>query len=131
MRTLIKHVRIEPFREGPDFELKIFDTGTYDRRGQTKLAYELVRLDAPPIGDKVLFAGGDFCGSPMYADNSDSTARSLLGFLTLKPGDTDADYFNEYSPEQLAWCQSSECEALGMYASEEDELSPDFINLLD
>lgn len=26
---------------------------------------------------------------------------ALLGFLALRPGDTDAEYFERYTPEQL------------------------------
>jgi hypothetical protein len=40
-----------------------------------------------------------------------------MGFLTLKPGDTDSDYFAEYTPEQMDYCQryaeSLSCEVMG------------------
>lgn len=95
MRDLIKTWR----KSG--FTLRLWDTGKRDWRGQTKLDYEL------KDGRKVVFAGDDFAGSPMHADDSRETVAALLGFLTLKPGDTDADYFEQYTPEQLAWCQGA------------------------
>ncbi len=60
----------------------------------------------------VLFEGEDFGNSPMHAIDSDATVGSLMGFLTLRPGDTDADYFDAYTPEQLAYC-AHHAEALG------------------
>jgi len=60
-----------------------------------------------------LFEGADFAGSPMVADDSDACLATLLTFLTLRPGDTDRDYFDDYTPEQLDWTQDYACEALG------------------
>ena len=63
-----------------------------------------------PAGD-VLFRGADFRPSPMHADDADETLRGLLGFLTLRPGDTDRSNFAEYSERQRAFSESSECDA--------------------
>ncbi len=35
--------------------------------------------------------------------DGDQTVRGVLGFLALRPGDVEADYFDRYTPEQLAW----------------------------
>ena len=69
----------------------------------------------------VLFAGEDFRPSPMHADDADETLRGLLGFLTLRPGDTDREYFADYSPAQLAFAESSECELLAFAYSDDGE----------
>lgn len=92
------------------FTLRLWDTGARDWRGQSKLAYEL------KDGRAVVFAGDDFAGSPMHADDSPATVAGLLTFLTLKPGDTDREYFANYTPEQMDWCTGSRCETLGMIA---------------
>lgn len=67
----------------------------------------------------VIFEGSDFqsgCGAPVdYAD----AARSLMGFLTLREGDTDADYFDRYTPEQIAW-RDEYAEGLGIYGMDGD-----------
>src|SRR5262249_36783349 len=72
-----------------------------DRRGQTRLAYRF------SDSGKLIFEGSDFAGSPLHADDSDETIAALLSFLALRPDDTDAEYFERYSPEQLDWCQAN------------------------
>lgn len=102
MRDLIKVWR----KAG--FTLRMWDTGRRDSRGQANIAYEL------KDGRKVIFAGEDFSGSPMHADDSLATVACLLGFLTLKPGDTDLEYFANYTREQMSWCESSRSDELRM-----------------
>ena len=101
MRELIKTWR----KAG--FTLRMWDTGICGSSGQTVLAYEL------KDGRKVIFSGDDFAGSPMHADDSLATVAALLNFLTLKPGDTDPEYFAKYTPAQMDWCESSRCDELG------------------
>jgi len=111
MRSHLRTVVLRPYITGlgPVFYLKLWAADRTDWRGQTRIAYEL-RQDG-----KVLFSGADFCGSPLDADDSDATVAALLGFLTLRPGDTDAEYFENYTPEQLEFC-SLHAEALGIEA---------------
>ena len=98
------------------YTLHMRDTGRTDRRGQSRIAYTFTAPDGT-----VLFDGADFSGSPMHADDSDDTVRALLGFLTLKPGDTDRDYFDAYTPAQRAWCESSACEAMQLWTLDDCE----------
>ena len=95
--------------------LRTWDSGR-TRNGRTCIRYEL----RDPAG-AVLFAGDDFRPSPMHADDADETLRGLLGFLTLRPGDTDREYFADYSPAQLAFAESSECELLAFAYSDDGE----------
>ena len=74
--------------------LRTWDTGR-TARGRTCIGYQLTDADG-----RVIFTGDDFRPSPCHAD---ATLRALLGFLTLRPGDTDADYFADYTPAQLAF----------------------------
>lgn len=102
----LRTVRLSPYMKGkgPTFTLRMFDTGRRDERGQSIIAYRLTQHDA---GKRtVLFDGADFAGSPMDADDSDATVLSLMNFLTLKPGDTDDDYFKGYSDVQRAFCDA-------------------------
>lgn len=96
------------------FTLRLWDTYRRDSRGQTVLAYEL------KDGRKVIFSGSDFTGSPLHADDSRQTVAALLNFLSLKPGDTNREYFDKYTPEQMEWCQSDRCEYLGLLAYQMD-----------
>jgi hypothetical protein len=123
--ALIRTAHFKPYRRmgsmgesardlEPTFTLTLYDTHRRDARGQTNLGYKLARREAGK--SEMLFEGEDFSGSPMHADDSDETVMSLLSFLTLKPGDTDADYFENYTPRQLKWAESGEAEALEMEA---------------
>ena len=105
----LRRVRLTPLTDGRTFELHMWDTGRTDRRGQSFIAYRF-----GVVGDEApLFEGTDFAGSPMHADDSDACVATLLTFLTLRPGDTDRDYFDDYTPDQLDWTHDDACEALG------------------
>jgi hypothetical protein len=96
------------------FQLDLFDTGRCDGRGQTRLAYSF------RDGGKVIFEGEDFAGSPLHADDSDETVAALLSFLSLRPGDTDREYFERYTPEQMDWARQHG-EELSLLAHELEE----------
>ena len=89
---------------GIRYTLRMWDTGRLDKRGCSFMSYELYCGFSGSV--ETLFEADDFAGSPMHADDSDETVRALLSFLTLRPGDTDAEYFSGYTAEQLAWCQA-------------------------
>jgi len=95
----LRHVRLES-----GHTLRTWDTGRTRGTGmmaRTRIGYEF----KDPRG-AVLFRGDDFGPSPMHADDSDATLRALLGFLTLRPGDTDREYFADYTPAQMAFAQN-------------------------
>jgi len=106
---LLRHIRI-----GGVFELKMWATSRTDNRGQTIIAYDFRRVGT----DEPIFAAEDFAGSPMHSDDSDDAVEALLGFLTLRPGDTDQDYFDNYTKEQMDFCLSQQCETMQFEASE-------------
>ena len=103
MRELIKTWR----REG--CTLRLWDINRTDSLGKHRLAYQF------KSGRRVIFEGDDFACSPMHAIDSLDTVAGLLGFLTCKPGDTDREYFENYTPEQLDWCQSGQSERIAMW----------------
>ena len=84
--------------------------------GKSTTGRAILQLIKPTAGE-VIFEGADFSGSPMHADDSDQAVASLLTFLSLRPGDTDPDYFDDYTPEQLAFARA-EGENLALYAEE-------------
>ncbi len=81
-------------------------------------AYELRVVGEP----EPLFRGDDYSPSPCHAVDSDKSVAGLLWFLTLKPGDTDEDYFAAYTARQLAFCaehaESLACEAMNRFGEE-------------
>jgi hypothetical protein len=99
------------------YTLRTWDTGRTagnGRMARTRIGYEL----RDPAGT-VLFRGDDFRPGAATADDSDEALRALLGFLTLRPGDTDREYFADYSAAQQAFTASSDCELLQYLYSEE------------
>lgn len=111
----LRRVILRPYRKGhgPVFSLTTWDTGRRDGRGST---YQRYRLS---MGGAVIFEGSDFSPSPCWASDSDQAIGSLLGFLTLRPGDTDSDYFKGYTPAQLDFCaqhaEALACEAMSRF----------------
>ena len=110
----IRRVRLTPYRKGmgPTFTLTLLD-GRFDGR-RDRLSYCLAMSEG--AGRVTLFEGDDFSPSPAHAWDSDECVSALLGFLTLRPGDTDGEYFDNYTPEQLAYC-SQHAEALSRESS--------------
>lgn len=111
---ILRDVKVEALT-GRVWRLTTWATDRVDWRGQTVLGYRLVS----PEG-RVVFDGTDFAGSPMHGDDSDATLRALLGFLCLRPGDTDAEYFQDYTPAQREFSESYECEAMQVYGLDDN-----------
>lgn len=107
MKDLIRTVRLHPYRkgQGPTFTLRMWDTGFTQRSGfaASIIAYKLVQHENGQ--STVIFDAADFGSSPMHAIDSDNTVAGLLTFLTLRPGDTDADYFADYTDVQREYCE--------------------------
>jgi len=97
--------------------LILYGPSGYDRLGKARLGYQLLRGTA----GEVLFEGEDFSPGAMMALDGDKAILSLLSFLTLKLGDTDDEYFQNYSPAQLAWTESTDCEELALRVSLAEE----------
>lgn len=70
--------------------------------GRIRYTYRLSRKD------QVIFKGHDFCsgsGVAPVAASLGHAAGCLLGFLTVRPGDVESDYFQDYTPNTAtAFC---------------------------
>lgn len=64
---------------------------------QTRMSYKFWHRG------QLIFSGDDFGCSPLHAIDSIECVASMLHFLSLRPGDTDKEYFDSYSPAQLEW----------------------------
>lgn len=104
----IRHCVFRPYIKGhgPVFRLTMWDTGRTDECRKHVLGYELEMQNAPRAKFVRLFRGEDYGCAPGHAIDSDAAVEGLMGFLTLKPGDTDSDYFKDYTPAQLAYCDA-------------------------
>lgn len=67
--------------------------------------------------DELIFTGADF--STPGLSSPGEAARSILAFLTLRPGDVESEYFDSYTSYQIAW-RDAKAEDLSMFA-----MSPD------
>lgn len=105
---LLRDVSIDGFR------LRLWEdhAGNSGAYRKTRVRYSFEEGDGT-----VIFEGNDFWCSPVVAIDSDAAVRSLLCFLTLRPGDTDRDYFAAYTPRQWAFVEA-DAEALAMHAYE-------------
>ena len=112
--NFIRQCIFTPYRKGmgPRFVLNVYDTNRTDWSGKSRLRYELRQIDVNGKST-TLFAGSDFGCSPLHGIDSDETIKSLMGFLTLRPGETAREYFESYTKTQLDYC-SQHAESLSM-----------------
>ena len=55
--------------------------------------------------NEVIFCSSNINIPTWYSITSDYAVKTVIGWLTLKPGDTDEEYFSSYTPEQLEFCK--------------------------
>lgn len=93
-------MRFPPMRDGlePIF-VALWDTNRTDAHGKSRLAYRL------RDGARTIFESDDFHAGISIAIDAPEAFASIAGFLALQPGDTDEDYFANYTPAQLEWAE--------------------------
>jgi hypothetical protein len=101
--------------QADDFRLDLFYAGT--AWGRVRIGYKFYD------GGEQIFNGDDFYPSPLYAYDGDEAVVALLGFLALRPGDTDREHFVSYTERQLDWTVER-AEALAMAAHDTWEAVP-------
>jgi hypothetical protein len=89
---------LREWKEG-DFRLLLWDTNRTDQYHKSILAYEFYHKG------RLIFSGADVHCSPMHSIDGDESVAALLHFLCLRPGDTDRDYFKDYSVQQMAFAE--------------------------
>jgi hypothetical protein len=95
--------------------LSLYDTGKCDAYGKTNIGYRLT------VKGKVIFQSKDFHCAPGIAIDSRECADSLMHFLTLRERDVEEEYFDEYTPTQLEWSESSLCEECILEINDREE----------
>lgn len=81
-------------------------------RGSDKLYYELW------FNGELLFKGNDYRPSPINNIDDLESVIGGLGFLTLQEGAVDNEYFKDYTPKQIEFRDSTECENLNILLSD-------------
>lgn len=93
-------LRVKLFINEPHIHIHAFDGGPQSPNHR--------RIDVEvKQGSKVVFPLGVlYCGLPRSRDPRSVHAKELvMALVAMKPGDTDPDYFDDYTPEQLAWAR--------------------------
>jgi len=98
--------------EGDGFRVEVWDTHQDKEPNHWQLAYRFYDCG------KLIFEGTDF-GCPKHqAVDSDWAVTELLCWMSLRPGDTDSEYFDRYTEAQMEWCRADRCEWLSCYAND-------------
>lgn len=125
-RDILRIDILTPYRRGmgPTFRITTWDTHRTNNLGKCILGYELAMTSdhshhqsqhpMDDVFDAILFTGEDFGCSPLHCTDSDNAVATLMGYLALRPGNTDAEYFANYTAEQLAYCDEH-AETLSCY----------------
>lgn len=96
------------------YTLTLEQTSRIDNYGHVMVRYTF----RTPKGT-LLFNGDDFGASPLHDPVGIESAKDLLSFLTVRKGDTDEDYFDNYTDEQIEFSESWDCEQLQLYTLDE------------
>jgi hypothetical protein len=91
----------------------------YAGRG-TSQGHTIVNYTFTNPQGETIFSGSDFRVPPIHSCDGIEAAASLLSFLTLRSGDTDSEYFDDYTPAQIEF-RDSNAENLSMYVYEIEE----------
>ncbi len=81
------------------FKVELFDQ--YGNDGRDYLHYRLYHYN------DIIFEGKDFGPSPIYPIDSNRTVAAILDFLSLVPGDTDKEYFKDYTQKQMSFAEKN------------------------
>lgn len=117
MDELYRTVVLRPYVAGkPYWTLEIGNSGNGAWHYRERVGYRLTQRQRGQE-PTVIFEGDDFRPSPMHSVDGDDAVTALMFFLTLRPGDTDAEYFENYTTEQLDFaCEHGE--SLQFYVEE-------------
>jgi hypothetical protein len=91
------------------FTLEVWDTNV--PTGTGRLAHTLLAYRLSDRG-RTIFAGDSFSPPLGVCIDSDECVAALLFWFTLQPGDTDDDYFADYTQIQREWLESGRADDL-------------------
>jgi hypothetical protein len=92
-------LRVKTLATEPTIVIRAFDDLGWDSAGRVKLSVEVRQLG------QVIFPRGQLhCA--LHGTTDGIAARELvLALVAMRPGGTDADYFADYTPDQIAWAE--------------------------
>jgi len=118
---VLRDVAVENYR------LQTWDLEYRCSTGQEMVAYQFTRYRKRGAlsGGEILFRGEVGC-APSEAIDSDDCLRGAMSSITMQPGDVDAHWFEDYTPEQMNFAET-EAEELSEWGREpqaDDEYPP-------
>lgn len=88
----------ESLMDGKPYRLEMWYLGTYPLEwGRVRVGYRFHH------GEELIFEGDEYSPSPSMVFDGDESVAGLLGFFGVRPGDTDPEYFEDYTERQLEW----------------------------
>jgi hypothetical protein len=109
-------LRIKLARDAMQITITAFDgpiqnkhgwSSGWDSAGRVRLTCEVKH------GSEVIFPAGQLTCALHGCSDSIEAKELVMSLVAMQPGDADADYFADYTPEQLAWVEQHG-EALGI-----------------
>lgn len=119
MSYVMRDIEIRPYVEGqPYFRLQLIDTGLTGEYGKRGIGYRLAEYGPRGGFRGVIFAHEKhgIIWHPGVIDD-DRAVGEVLNWLTLRPGDTDSEFFDDYTKRQLDFA-NEHAETLGLYGLE-------------
>ena len=110
----IRYAVLTPYIKGngPTMRVEIWDTYSCDERGCTNL---IARLYAFEGGKRTHVLDTRFAMGMGQTDDGNDAMRAAITAVAMKPGDTDEEFFADYTPEALAFV-SEHGESMAMVA---------------
>ncbi len=66
--------------------------------------HSYIDVEVSHMGQVIFPRGQLYCGVNAYTSTDGEAARALvLSLVAMKPGDTDSDYFQDYTNDQIEW----------------------------
>ena len=93
----MKYAKNYKLTDGYELRLEIVSLGK-EKFEQDKVRFKLYTPEKKVLFSEVITTG--FGMEPLGY----KVASSAVGWITLRPGDTDPEHFSKYTSEQLSWC---------------------------
>lgn len=105
-----------------DFLVELYETGFSDG-SHTAVGYRLYDIEfSRETGDgDPIFEGTDYGVPHGQTIDGDFAVNGIVGFLSCRPGDTDDEYFANYTERQMAWVQAR-AEQLAMWGLDDIDM---------
>lgn len=76
----------------------------YDGNAPMSATHHRIEVEVRQAGNTIFERGQLYCGLPTHRCIDSLEAKELvLSLVAMQPGDTDSDYFVEYTSDQLDW----------------------------